>query len=187
MQSQKYDGRISGKIVKSAKCMDVEMNTARFKHFDPISELSFIHDYKKACDINAIHENSSMSLCQDGMKDHTKAAIKHKDSATKEDASEQERKLKTYCQAVTYLVATYATDDVIAYVEGEITNPKLPEEMPTVHCSKGLWETAWRYVHVCDKPQMKEVFQEGLHEFSRVSMETFWGAHKEATLQNLAR
>lgn len=48
------------------------------------------------------------------MTNLAKAALAHSICATKEDEAEQERTFTTCLQLVNYLLATYATDDVIA-------------------------------------------------------------------------
>lgn len=51
-----------------------------------------------------------------------------------------------YCQVVSFLPASYATDDVIADVETEVTNFKQLKSVSAVRYSEMLSEKALRYV-----------------------------------------
>lgn len=66
------------------------------------------------------------------MKDQAKASLAHKVCSTEDDDFEQHVKLTTYGDVGNYLLATYATDDVIAQVKAETTNFNWPEETSAV-------------------------------------------------------
>lgn len=51
------------------------------------------------------------------MKDAAKALLAYIVSATKEDASEEEGRLTTYFHVIYYLLASYATEDVIVHAK----------------------------------------------------------------------
>lgn len=103
------------------------MSSANFKLPDSISVLPSLHNFNEACDSNRLYEDTVTWLFQDFMKDSAKAAVVHRVGAAKERFPELDRKSTTYCQLVKYLLATYATEDLIADIEVEITNFKQPE------------------------------------------------------------
>lgn len=65
--------------------VDVKMESANFKTSDPISVLSFAHNFKTVCDGSGILEGAAMVLFPHFMKDPSKAALVHRICATKED------------------------------------------------------------------------------------------------------
>lgn len=103
-----------------------------FKPSDSISVSYFLYNSKKACDRNIIHEGVPMCLCQHFMKDQGKAALEYRICASNEDDPEQEGRLTTYCQIVIYLLAIYASNNVIAKAEADITNFMETEGMSSV-------------------------------------------------------
>lgn len=91
-QSQKHDRRIFGKIVNWVKRMDVQMKVANLKPSDFIALLSFLRNFKTACDGNGIHEGTDMWLFQNLMKDPAKAALPNRVCGSKEDDTHQAHK-----------------------------------------------------------------------------------------------
>lgn len=130
MQSQKYKTGISGKIVKRAKQMDVQMKSTNFKHSIPNAIRYVLENLKKACDSYGIREGATMGHFQLFTKQPAKVAWARRTCARKKDDPQREWKMATYSQVINYLLATYATDYVIAEVGSEITSFKHPEGMP---------------------------------------------------------
>lgn len=69
-----------------------------------------------------------------------RATLTHSMSSLVEDTALEEGKLTRYCQVVSYLLDTCATDDVIEEAEADITYYRQPESMSTVCYSQILWE-----------------------------------------------
>lgn len=63
----------------------------------------------------------------------------------------QEGKLASYCQAVNYLLATNATDNVIAEDDLEIMNFRQPAGLSAVEYVQALWTEALRCGLVYDE------------------------------------
>lgn len=59
IQSQNYDGHISGKIGKWAKRIDFQMNSSKFNPSEPISVVAFLHKFRTACDNKTLHEGAA--------------------------------------------------------------------------------------------------------------------------------
>lgn len=95
--------------------------------------------------------------------------------ATENDDPQKERKLTTYSQVGSSLIATYATEDVIAKEEAEITNFKKPEHMSAVRYLEVLFENALLCGRVYEEARLKRYFIEQLHGLVRLSMRTYSG------------
>lgn len=54
------------------------------------------------------------------------------------------------------MLATYATNDVIAEAEAEIINFKQLEHMPVARCLQFLWERGLRYGLIYEEAPLKE-------------------------------
>lgn len=104
----------------------------------------------------------------------------------KEDDPQQNGKFTTYCQVVSYLLSTYSKDDTIVDVEAGISNFKQPQGIFVVRYSEVLWEQAPRCGRAYHESHQKGVFIEVVHESIHLSTSTYWGAHKNVTLQNLS-
>lgn len=62
IQSDKYDGCLSGKISEWVKQMDEQKKKEKFKPSEAILTLSFLRNFKTACDSNCVHEGEAMWL-----------------------------------------------------------------------------------------------------------------------------
>lgn len=62
MQSQKYEGRISGKIARWAKRIYVQMRSTNFKLSDAFPIASFFPNRNMACHSNVVHVRATMWL-----------------------------------------------------------------------------------------------------------------------------
>lgn len=88
---------------------------------------------------------------------------------------------------MSYLLATYETEDLIPEAEAAIKNFKQRKHTSAVRYSEVMWEKAVRCGRFDEEACLKKVFIGGLHEPVRLSMRSYWRAHKEETLQSLAQ
>lgn len=65
-----------------------------------------------------------MRLFRQFMENTANAVLTHRVLATKEDTADQKGNLTKNCQVISYLPATYATDDVITEVKASVINLK---------------------------------------------------------------
>lgn len=185
MQSHRHDGCNFGKVAKQAKRMNVQMRSTNFQPSDLFSIMSFLQNYRTACDSNGIHEGAGMWIFQHFVKASAKAAPVQIVCATKKDDSEQQGKLTTYHQVVNYLHSIYAIRNVITEIGAEIPKFKQPEGMSAVHYSEKLSEKALRCARLYDETRPKRVFIERLHKSIRLWMRTYCSLHKTLTPQSL--
>lgn len=85
------------------------------------------------------------------MKDPEKAAFAHRMCAIQGNNYQKNGNLSTCCQAVNYLLAIYAIENVIAETAADITNCKQPEHMSDIRCSEVLRGKALRCGRVYEK------------------------------------
>lgn len=111
----------------------------------------------------------------------------HRVCATKEADPRKEGNMTTDCQVVSFLLATYATDDVLTVLKANVANFKQLEGMPVIRYSEVLWENALRCGLVYRESRRKGVFINGLHKSTHFAMRVYWGAHEDETLQSLER
>lgn len=104
-------------------------------------------------------------------------------SGSLEDNAHEAGKLKGYCQVVNYLLETYATDDVVAEDEADITNYEHPKSMSAMQYLQAMWKEALRCGQVYSDSRLKRVLIEGVHHSTGFSLKNDWAANQEATLQ----
>lgn len=107
---------------------------------DPIFTPSSLHNFKNACGSIGIYEEAAMWQFQNFFKERAKAALIHRVCTTRKDDSQSEGRLTTYCQVVCYLLATYATDNVIAEAKANITSFYQSENKSATRYAQLLWE-----------------------------------------------
>lgn len=78
------------------------------------------------------------------IKDPAKAALAHRVCAPGGEQHQLEGKLTSYCEIVSYLLETYATGDVTAEAETDITSFEQSENMTAIRYAEVLWEKALR-------------------------------------------
>lgn len=91
--------------------MDVQMKAAVFNPTDPISVLSFLDNYKTACDSDKIHEKVAMWLFSHFICKPAKT-VSHEVIAEKTNLH-QEGNLTTYSRVINSSTATYTTNNFI--------------------------------------------------------------------------
>lgn len=119
-------------------------------------------------------------------KEPARAALAHRMGTSVEGNFYEEGKLTSYCQLVNYVLEAYASSDVIAEAEGDITNYKQPENMSAVRYSQAFLEKALLCGQVYSESKLKGFFKEERYNSIGFSMRNFFGANQEASLQNLA-
>lgn len=162
------------------------MKTSLFKPSRPISVLSVLDKLKTACDNNSIHKDAATWLFPHFVTEPAKAALPHRMTADKRN-HQQGDKLTTYCQVINYLLETFATDNIIAEAESDITSFEKPVGTTGTRHFEILFEKALRCGVVYNEPRLKEIFIESLRSSICYSTRKYWGAHKGAKLHSLAR
>lgn len=82
--------------------------------------------------------------------------------------SSEERKLTEYCQTISYLLASYETDNVIAEVEAEITIFKQTEPLSAVKYFEVLLDEVLYCGRVYEEPLINRALIKRLHVLVRL-------------------
>lgn len=127
------------------------MKLALFQLLDALSTLSFLHTSKKECNWNGIHEGPLKWPFPYFVKDTVKPLSLILCLSRKTIIHKKKKKLSTYRQVVTELLATYAADDVIVKAEAEITNFKKYEHTSAYRYKQVLWEKSLRRFRVFER------------------------------------
>ena len=190
-RSQVYDGSVARRISKLASRLEVQMKTNTFDSRDPVSVLSFLSVFRSACDSNGISEGAAMWLFHYFMKKTPAAALSSRlaleparFARSPDDAHER---LGSYVEVVNYLLATYATDDVIAETVGDILSIRQGKGTTAADFAQTLYDKVLRCGNVYPESQLKGIFVEGLVESVRDNMRVYWGLNRQVTLFQLAR
>lgn len=99
-----------------------------------------LYKLKTASDRKAIHERDAIWLLPPVTKGPVEAALSYPMRATEDNGTHKGETMTSYCQAVSYVLQTYATDDVISEAEADVMNDKQPENMCAVRYSETFWE-----------------------------------------------
>lgn len=128
--------------------MEVQMRSSKFEPLNPSSILAFLHNIKTAYESNGIHERAAMWLFLHSVTEPAKAALSFRVSVTEDNNTHKAETLTTYCQAVRYLLESWAADDAIAEAVTDIINNKQPENMSAVRYLETHWESVLGYGRV---------------------------------------
>lgn len=108
-------------------------------------------------------------------------------SLSKLNRRRKEGTLTSYCEVVTYLLESSATDDFfIAEPDAKILRYTQPWNMMPTEYGRALWNKALRCDRDHDEYICKGIFLEGLHGSIRHGC-TYWSSKKNATFYELAR
>jgi len=85
-----------------------------FDATDLISILSFLGNFKAACDSNDVHEGAAMWILPHFMKKPASVAVTSRLRLKKSEGRRSEGTLSSYCEVVNHLLGQYASDDCSA-------------------------------------------------------------------------
>lgn len=92
-----------------------------------------------------------------------------------------------FCHVFNYLLKNYATDNVIAEAEVDITRFRQKDGMNMTPYAESLWEKAVHCEQAYDESRLKGILMNGLYNSFCFSIQNFWSANKYAALRDLAR
>lgn len=122
---------------------------------ESISVLSFFHNFQTAWDSNGVHKRAAVWCFQPFMKEIAKATLSHIVCAAGGEERQSDGELTFYRQIVNCLLETYATDDVIAKIEADLTWFKRSESMTAITYTKVLCGEALPCDRVHDESRLK--------------------------------
>lgn len=125
-KSQIYNGKMTGRTSKYAKCMETLIKTYRFDEKNPIKIFRFLTQFKRACKSNKVSENTALWSMQTLIKDgpvynFTVGLTSHEDIRTTHRLPKKgEKQIFTYAESGNILLKFYATNSNIAKSTSEI-------------------------------------------------------------------
>jgi len=163
------------------------MEMKQFHPTDPVAILSYLANFKTACDALGIHEGAAMWLIKAFMREPARSTLMMRLSTPETAGESKEGKLTTYSDVVNYLLHTYASDDVIAETEAGLRQFVQTPKMTEQDYATQLTLKVLRCGAVYSEARLIGMYVEGLHESIRGAVRTYWGEHPEADLNKLAR
>lgn len=136
-RSPHYDDDVARHITKMASGLETEPRSQMFDVSVPITTLIFFHASQRRvtgmafmrvlqCDYSTFLKKPTGAIC---------SAL---ECYTSSHPSRQKEKLTCHCQAVNYVLNTYATDDIIAELYVKFISYKQPKDLSAVDHSHAL-------------------------------------------------
>lgn len=124
--NQLHDGYVARHIAESAKLMNAQICQTTVNLSDPISVLNFRSTFKTTRHINKVLEGATMWLFHFFIWYLELSTTSAQNCFPDSSNTLQRGVFYSYCDVVDYLLATYATDNVIAEGGHNITNCSYP-------------------------------------------------------------
>lgn len=162
-----------------AKRMNAQMITPMFNPCDPIPIISFLIWIKLASDTNGVREVSAMWLFHFFINKISSAVQNARLSADVTDrkyswsVSCKTKHFATFLQVLNVLLEKYATNEVNAETESEITRFKRPSNMTPSHYAEKLVTKKLQFGDVYEEFALNEIFIEGLNASTHHSIREY--------------
>ena len=134
-----------------------------FKGGDSVRILSFLDSFRRVCDIMEVHEGAALLLLPQLMTGSPKQDMLQKVESYSKGHWQSER-LTSYCQAVNYLLETYADNTTISRTHAEIIRLQQKEGQSPLRFKDHLYARASRCGKVYDQEALIHMFIEGCDE-----------------------
>lgn len=186
LTEKQYTDEDARKMKRWITGAEVEMRTRLFNGSDPITILTFLSSFRSSCDSIGVHEGAALWLFQYFLRDPAKASLTARLGRPHERGSKA-GKLTSYCQVVNHLLRTFATDDIIAEAEADLTRCVQTDKMTEAQFEALLWKKALRCGSVFPETRLRSLFIEGLNATIRQIVRGEWARHPDADLGTLQR
>ena len=183
--SQHYRSSHAKKIPGWKKRMQPEMEPHLFKGGDSIRILDYLDSFRRVCDIMEVHEGAALLLLPQFMTGAPKQDMLQK-VETYSKGHRQSGRLTSYCQAVNYLLETYADNQTISRAHAEIIRLQQKEDQSPLRFRDHLFARASRCGKVYDQEALIHIFIEGCHESIRNLVRQKHADARRITLTKLA-
>lgn len=187
-RSQHFNGHVASNVAKFVKRLRSQLKETEFDESDPISVLAFLKEFRDACDSIGVHEGVAMWLFPHFMKKPASSSLSARLSSRKSKSSGlHDERLSSYVEVVNFMLATYATDDVIARAVKTLENYKQLPGMAPTDFAKRLYTKALRCGMVYEEKRVKSLFVEGLEDAVCDNVRLYWSRNPSEPLTQLAR
>lgn len=169
-QSPHSDNEVARTVAKMTKRLEVQLKSQNFDGSDLIFIPIFLPALQITCTTNGIHEGPVMWLFYFFMEMPAAAALSSRTCLINSGCLRQEGKLTSQSQVINYLLVAYATDDIIAEANLEITSFKEPESQKKLEYAQTLWTKALRSRPVYSKSRLDGPHIEGFRRSIKQSV-----------------
>lgn len=125
--------------------------------------------FKSGCDAGGICEGAAMWLFKQYLTGTNDAAVKSCVALPNSVNTRHEGALRTYFEAVLFLLIRYATDHKTANLENKVLALRQGNLTPTVFAQQ-LWSRTVTCRSVCDEKSLKAMLVEGIHASIRKTL-----------------
>ena len=181
----------SEKMVRYKRRLEPVMQSRKFSGTDPVTVLSFLNWFQKACNMGEISEGIAVwcfQFCLEGQADsliHSRLAGHDKIGKK----TRQTEKLSTYEQVVNFLIQTYVTNEVISEEYNSMMQFRQATNQTETDFADRLWQKAQRSGIVYSDKHLKSIFADNIWQPLRRSVNTHLSskAKRGITYQELTR
>lgn len=177
--------RADAKRMKSfLRDTNVQMKGRHFDGRPEIAVLNFLSAFKRACDINGVHEGAAIYLFRHFLAGNARTDFEAQlDGPTPEP--DDADSLTTYCEVVSYLLRTYATNEAISAAHSELISFRQTVKMTEKQYADLLLSKAGRCGRVYPRRVVRGYFVEGVLEDVRPAVRDYLAAHPAAQIYEL--
>ena len=185
-RSLQYDSSVTKKLSKIRKRMEPEMRPHLFDGSDPITIIPFLEAFRDSCNVNGVHEGAALWLVGYFLRGSAKSKVTAR--TTSNNAKKKiGNRLLTYCQAIDFLLRTYATDDIIARAVDDLKSYKQDSTTSEMAYLEKLWARALRMGSVFQEHDLVDIFLAGLRPEIADHTRQFYSHNPTVDLSSIAR
>lgn len=184
--SARYDDDVGNELRGMTKKVSVQIKDRKFTEKEPLGIISFLQDFKSACDACNIHEGAAMCIFKTFLTGSAEVAVKSRISLPSSSTQRHEGALQSYSSIVNFLLKRYATDDNIAKLDSDIRSLRQGSSTPTEFAQK-LWTKSLVFGSEYDGKALKEMFVEGIQASIRKTLRHWWAEHQDTSLEDITQ
>lgn len=166
--------------------LKIKMFLRNFDPGDPIFILDFFGAYMTTCGALGVQEGAALWMFKELLLDPAKETLIMR-VHPKKVVHAKYGKFTTYIFVANYVLQTYASENVISGAEGNIHHLVLKTRMSLweydILLSKKVFQCGVLYLY----SSMSDIYIEGVHEYIRGAVRTYWSEHLQAAKTRLAR
>ena len=188
-KNSRYNKQDSKNVKRFLKDLNVQLRNQHFNGSNPIQVLTFLREFRDACNTNGVHEGAARWLFQFFLDGTAKANLARGSARTGRALSSARSGSKdgmTYCQAVQYLLRVYATDDAIATAHMDISQFKIASNSNELKYAQELLSKAYKCGDVYPMNVLRGYYVEGSHESIRGALRSYLSKHPDCDVLELA-
>ena len=161
-RDNRYDATIADKVADMAKRLRPSMQCPNFSGEDEIAVLGFLKNYKRACDDTGTSEGAALPLLRYFLAGGALSSFNRYVGPGLRNSTPGVDCIRSYPEAVYWLLYTYATDKVLKKAHEHVTHMKQGPNEEEMAFGERLREEAIRCGDVFDDGALIQVYVDGL-------------------------